>query len=202
MKARPFMADLVCKAACSLLLLLCACSSGRTYSVLKDSTQHGALHEQDEAVVQIVQELSAMRREMAGIRSERPQDHPVSLSASHQRDAVNLDKARRVQQRRAASIEAAFRNEKVNARWSRETEEILRTAFDRGDEILRGQVRGIECRSQSCRIEIDDRANASLQKSLPFIAEHLAPTLPNMTAAQSTQSLTTLLYFSRSREAA
>jgi hypothetical protein len=202
MKARPFMADLVCKTACSALLLLCACSSSRTYSVLKDHPQHAAEHGQDEAVVQIIQQLGVMRREMADMRSERPQAHPVSFSPLHRRDALNRDKAWRVQQLRTANIEAAFRNEKVNARWSRATEEILRSAFDRGDEMLRGQVRGIECRSQSCRIEIDDRATASLQKSLPFIAEHLAPTLPNMTAAQSTQSPTTLLYFSRSWETA
>jgi hypothetical protein len=197
------MAKPASKLACSLLLLLCACSSGRHVGLLADGHQHHAIgHEQDQAATQFTEELSAMRREMADMQSQRPQAQAMSLASSVRHDVEARDNAQRVQMQRAANIEAAFRSEKVNLRWSRATMEILRTAFEGDDEVLRGQVRSIECRSQSCRIEIDDSADASLQKHLPFIAERLAPMLPNMSAAQSAQSPTTLLYFSRSRETA
>lgn len=49
-------------------------------------------------------------------------------------------------------------------------------------DALRGKVRNLECRSRTCRVEIDDDRAGAVSKELPVFVQQLADTLPSTQA--------------------
>lgn len=116
------------------------------------------------------------------------------------RDPLARIEAERIERMRNASTESAFRNEKDDAHWSSDAVSQVRAALDQADPALRGQVRSIECRSTSCRVEVNSDASLALDRSLPAISSGLVNSMPNMSAARLDQGdgrEATVLYFSR-----
>ena len=67
-------------------------------------------------------------------------------------------------------------------------------------EARQSQVRSIDCRSQSCRVEIGSAAGPALGQVLPMVIAQLGGSLPRVTAGQVDQgdgSQATVLYLSR-----
>jgi len=96
-----------------------------------------------------------------------------------------------------AGLDAAFRKEVRDPQWSDATTSTVQSALA-ADEQLRVAGRGVECRSQTCRVEIAD--NGSLGKALPLFVHHVGPVLPTMTAdrvVDGNGSATMVLYLSR-----
>ena len=115
-------------------------------------------------------------------------------------DFCAREEAERLERRRVASIESSFRGEKEDARWSQGATSAVRTALTGADESLRSQVRSIECRSHSCRVEINADAGGQMAVDLPLVVDHLGQALPNVTAGQIDQGdgrQATVLYLSR-----
>jgi hypothetical protein len=88
---------------------------------------------------------------------------------------------------RVASSESAFRSEHEDARWNQGAVAAIRAALAESDETIRNQVRSIECRSQSCRVEINSDASGTLARDLPILLGRLGQSLPNVTAGQIDQ---------------
>jgi hypothetical protein len=80
-----------------------------------------------------------------------------------------------------ARVEAAFRVEATDPQWSSATSSAIRGAAT-GDDSLRASLRGVECRSQTCRVEIADDGSGGLDKALPMFVHQLAQQLPSVTA--------------------
>ena len=60
-----------------------------------------------------------------------------------------------------------------------------RAAFAQAGPGLDRMVSNVECRSGSCRIEIDPSAMETLNSQLPAITAYLAQTMPNVSLSQS-----------------
>jgi hypothetical protein len=73
------------------------------------------------------------------------------------------------------------------------------------DPALRSGAGGIDCRSQSCRVEIDNDGSGALQKALLTFLQQAADILPSMQAGRGTDGAgraTMILYLTRPETAA
>jgi hypothetical protein len=80
-----------------------------------------------------------------------------------------------------ARIDAAFRAEATDPQWSSTTSSAIR-GIVAGDESLRSSLRGVDCKSHTCRVEIADDGSGALDKALPMFVHQLAPHLPSVAA--------------------
>lgn len=158
----------------------------------------------DASVADLRQEVVLLRREVADLR-EQVMRLPGSSSAEADKpnprtDPVAKQEAQQAEALRVASSETAFQSEHNDPRWSQATATALQTTIGQVDASLRNQVRSIECRSQSCRVEINAGAGSALAQELPLIVTRLGDTLPHVTAGQVDQGdgqQATVLYLSR-----
>ncbi len=150
------------------------------------------------------QEVTLLRREVADIRQQLARQPGLAagaeIAANPRTDPDARLEAQRQEALRIASSESAFRGEQNDARWSREAAANVRAAFAQADDTVSTQLRSVECRSQSCRVEINAAAGESLARDLPIILSHLGDALPHITAGKVDQGdgrQATVLYMSR-----
>jgi hypothetical protein len=97
------------------------------------------------------------------------------------------------------TITHAFDTEVTDARWAPNAAASVRAALD-SDEVLRNLAGSIDCRQQTCRVEIQDDGTQRMMKSLPLLANNVAATLPAVTAERIDNGngrSTMVLYMSR-----
>jgi hypothetical protein len=150
------------------------------------------------------QQVTLLRREVRDQREQVariPRTRDVAAIAPDPRtDPVARQEAQQTERMRIATSEAAFQGERGDGRWAQATTSAIQAALTQVDDAVRGQVRSIECRSTSCRVEINAGANDSLAQELPLVIAQLGQTLPHMTAGQIDQGdgrQATVLYLSR-----
>jgi hypothetical protein len=154
---------------------------------------------------QLRQQIEVLRREVASLRAQvaripgavRVAEPEV---AHPQVDAQSRAEAEREDRLRLAAAEQAFRSEQRDPRWSQGATATVRAALGELDDTLRNQVRSVECRAQSCRVEIGADSSGQLMQDLPLMLSRLGSTLPHATAAQVDQGdgrQATVLYLSR-----
>jgi hypothetical protein len=80
-----------------------------------------------------------------------------------------------------AGVEAAFRKEATDPRWSSTTSAVVQAALASEGE-LRPLTRGVECRTRTCRVEIADDGSGKLGKLLPVFAQQVGQELPSAVA--------------------
>jgi hypothetical protein len=83
----------------------------------------------------------------------------------------------RERQQQMTVIEAGFRREPADPRWATETEEVVQAALAR-DTFIQNTLLDLECRSQTCRVELADDNTSELMKGIPLVLLHLGSTLP------------------------
>lgn len=166
--------------------------------------QAGSVAAPEATLPELRQEVALLRREVAEIRQLLARQPGVAASAeipaNPRTDPDARLEAQRQETLRIASSESAFRAEQNDTRWSREAAANVRAAFAQADDTVSTQVRSVECRSQSCRVEINSAAGESLARDLPIILSHLGDALPHMTAGKIDQGdgrQATVLYMSR-----
>jgi len=155
-------------------------------------------------LAELRQQVLLLRREVADLRGKVSRlpgmDDAAASQPNPRTDAVALEQARQTERQRIASTEAAFRNEQSDARWSQGAAASVQAALAQADESMRSQVRSIECRSQSCRVEINAGPGAAPAQDLPLVIARLGQVLPHVTAGQVDQGdgrKATVLYMSR-----
>jgi hypothetical protein len=163
-------------------------------------------------------ELAELRQQMARLKTEMRSWDERSAAADPDKAAVGAaaaakdpridPEARAAEERKhkeyVAGVEAEFRNEATNPRWSSATSSIVQTAIA-GDNDLRPLARGVECRSRTCRVEITDDGSRKLNKILPMFVLQVGRDLPNVVfdrIEQSGGAATMVLYMSHPGEAA
>jgi len=154
---------------------------------------------------QLRQQIEVLRREVASLRAQVARlpgaARVVEPEAGHpQADPQSRAEAEREDRLRLAAAEQAFRSEQRDPRWSQGATAAVRAALAELDDSLRGQVRSVECRAQSCRVEIGADSSGLLMRDLPLMLSRLGATLPSATAAQVDQGdgrQATVLFLSR-----
>lgn len=145
----------------------------------------------DDDMAQVKQQIALLRREVADIRQQLARAPSIARSTQAtpdpRRDPNARAEAERAERLRVVASESAFRSEREDARWSQGTVATVRAALADSDESIRNQVRSIECRSQSCRVEISADASGTLARDLPILLSRLGQSLPNVTAGQIDQ---------------
>ena len=98
-----------------------------------------------------------------------------------------------------AGVDAAFRQEATEPRWSSAASAAVHKVIA-GDDDLRPLARGVECRSHTCRVEIADDGSGKLGKLLPMFAQQVGQELPSVLANRvenAGDTATVVLYMSR-----
>jgi|SRR3569833_1126326 len=178
-----------------------------------------------------VDDVSILREEMASLRAELLQMRRQQVAGSgstagnarqaqsgsqnaqegggesrgdwHTKEMTREEEARQYQARIAA-IDTSFRKEVVDPRWSANTSSRIQSVLST-DEMGHIQADSIDCRSESCRVELHDNGSGQLNKNMPMMAQELAGTLPNITASTAIRpdgALSMVLYLSRQAQGA
>lgn len=149
-------------------------------------------------------ELIALRQELAVLKQQvRSQEHrldAVGEAPPAQSDAVAEVVTPAEQERRSreymAGVASSFRNEPLDSAWSAAKTSLVQTALA-ADPALRQRVRSVECRSQTCRVELDDdaagRPNGAVQTFLSALGRELPSTLAER-VEQPGRPASTVLY--------
>jgi hypothetical protein len=107
-------------------------------------------------------------------------------------------------QSRIASIDASFRREVIDPTWSANTSSRIQSVLS-SDAMGRMQADSIDCRSDSCRIELHDDGSGRLNNNMAIMAQQLAGTLPSITANSVVRldgGVSMVLYLSRQLQGA
>ncbi len=158
------------------------------------------IEELQRSLVAVKSQLASQQRQLPAPRAVSPGDaqppEPESVEAQRAADA---------ERRRTymAGVAQAFANEKVDPAWASRVSARVGATFE-GDEMLRNIAHSVECRQQTCRVQIDDDASGRLSGRMPFLALGLADVLPQVSAEHIEQANghgAMVLYMSSQREA-
>ena len=155
-----------------------------------------------EEVASLTAQISMLRQPMPTQPATAPSRTEHETDAAVRSDALARAETAREQEARIAVVDAAFRKQAIDPTWSANTSSAIQNAL-RNDEAGGIQAQNIDCRSDSCRVELHDDGSGSLSKSMPMLAQQLAGTLPTATAntiAEPGGGSTMVLYLSRQGE--
>ena len=168
----------------------------------------------DNAMVPEPSTLAEMRQEIAQLKHQvwaqgqwlSPADSAKAQPPPAAQPPASEARAEQERKRRdyMAGVEDTFRKETRDPQWSSATSATVRTALA-SDDDLRPLARGVECRSQTCRVEIADDGSGKLGKILPMFAQRIGQDLPSITADRvegASGAGTVVLYMSRHIETA
>lgn len=158
----------------------------------------------DRELSEVRRELALLRAEVSTLREQRSQQLATPEPGEHpahdpRMDPAALAQAEKEDQERLEGSETNFEQEHADPRWSSETATVLQEVVS-SDETAQGALRGIECRSNTCRVEMADDNSGKLASFIPLLLLQLAQTLPSVTAHHVDEgdgTKTTVLYMSR-----
>jgi hypothetical protein len=96
-------------------------------------------------------------------------------------------------------VEQSFRREVSDQNWAMGTRASIEAAMQTKSVQL--QARSVECRSETCRVELSDEDSPATQESLEHLPQAVGDTLPTMQIARTDDATGhhTILYLSRAR---
>jgi hypothetical protein len=98
-----------------------------------------------------------------------------------------------------SGIAQSFTAEKIDSAWASYASTRIGTTLDR-DEVLRGVAHNVECRQQTCRLELSDDPSGNLSSRMPLLAIGLADVFPTIAAErveQGSNGSAMVLYLSK-----
>ena len=147
--------------------------------------------EPDRGLQDLRYEVALLRREVAEFRLQLGRGaataSAIAAAPDPRVDPQARAEAENARLLRTQALESSFRREDYDARWSQRSSAQVYAALAEADEALRSQVRSVECRSKSCRVELNADASGRLGQALPLILTRLTPALANVAAAQVDQ---------------
>lgn len=136
-------------------------------------------------MAQLRQEVASLRREVAELRMMLTRAPATPLAS--EAPAV-------------APPETMFRAEQLDQAWSKQASAAVRAALARTNGELESQIRRLECRTRTCRVEVNPASADQFEGAMPAVLANLGATLPDMTATQvgsDDGSEATVLYLTR-----
>jgi hypothetical protein len=141
------------------------------------------------------QQMDDLRRRLAAIQEQltaqqrqlgAPKSTPTAVPGPPDLQAVEAQRAADLERHQTymAGVGQAFANERVDPAWASRTSALLAAAFE-GDPMLRGVAHTVECRQQTCRVQIED--DGSVNARLPRLAIGVADVLPTLSAERIDQ---------------
>jgi len=130
-------------------------------------------------------QVEALQRELSTVEAQlatRQAPVPVRVPATVSRD-VEQERAEEAEKQHeyVATIAQAFARQKTDPAWATRASSRVEAVFG-NDEALQKMTRNVECRDQTCRVEIEDDGTGQLNGRMPFIAMGLSDVLPNISA--------------------
>jgi hypothetical protein len=80
-------------------------------------------------------------------------------------------------------VAQSFNNERSNPSWATQVTSRVNTTLA-NDEALRGSVYTVDCRQQTCRVQIEDDGSGRVTARLPSMTRELGDVLPTFSAEQ------------------
>jgi hypothetical protein len=117
-------------------------------------------------------ELALLTSQVSQLRSEVGARTAAPLAAAR-------PDPERYGRERLERLEAAFGAEARDRGWSEETSSAFRTGIMRGDRLRRA-LQTIDCRSETCRLEMADDRSPEFQQELQQLALDVGTELPSM----------------------
>lgn len=148
------------------------------------STDSESMARMAEQVRQMEQSLKAMKLQLAAQQAAGAKGAGAAGRAAEEPEQPLDPEAQRVadadrHHEYMASVAQSFNNEKVNPGWATQASTRVTSALT-SDEALKDIAHKVECRAQTCRVEIRD--DGSVSKRMPQIAMGLADVLPSISA--------------------
>jgi hypothetical protein len=145
--------------------------------------------------------------EAARARAEKAQSGPGAAAPAEipnpdeLRARMDADRAQAETRMRdhLATVAAGFAAEARDQRWSNDVGESIRHALS-GEEFTGAGVQSVDCRTKTCRIEMQDDGTGKAASTIPMLAVQMAGALPNLIAdriEQSNGKAMIVLYLSR-----
>lgn len=165
-----------------------------------DSEEQSRDHRDTAEMMLLKARLSSLEERAAGAEIKKtpaPEQQPAEIDPrDNAADRAEADRRRREYM---DTVAQSFRAEPTNRKWASETASALRDAFD-DKSWTGGPAREVDCRTDTCRVEIEDDGSASLGESMRSFTRRIAPILPNVSAdhvPDATGHMKTILYLSR-----
>jgi len=155
---------------------------GALYRAVRSSSESAAVPEPIGALRPAIgaesAELAELRQEVFELhhrvraQEQRPARSDATAAPSQAEPPDPEDRAEQVRRYHAyiAGVEAAFRQEARDPRWSADTSTVIQTALATNQE-LRPLAGSVECRSRTCRVEVTDDGSGALSKQLRGVAD-------------------------------
>jgi hypothetical protein len=150
-------------------------------------------------------DVAELRVELAQLRRQvRSQDaiQRAPVAPADPKDARRDPEAAAEAERRhdayLAGLDGSFHDEALDHAWSTTAAGAIHDALA-SDGQLGPLARSVECRSQSCRVELADDGTGTLSKSVPMLALRVGQELPSMVARRvdGADGRTMVLYLRR-----
>ena len=138
-------------------------------------------------------DLSEIRRELAALRSHvaelQLRLNQADLRTSHAEPPAKANGIEVVQTepQRLERIEAEFRNEPSDPAWSQSTAARVRAAVAQIGDGVAERLRGLECRSKTCRVELAPAETEPVDDALPRIVALLGDAFTSADASHVDQ---------------
>jgi hypothetical protein len=133
-------------------------------------------------------EVAQLRRELADLRrivARSPSATSVAAESTDPRTDPNARvEAERAAQQRLASAEAAFRRQTTDYRADQGRADNLRASLLEASEAIGKHLGSVDCRGQSCRVELNAAPHSRAMQELPMALLRLGAGFPHMTAGQ------------------
>jgi hypothetical protein len=155
----------------------------------RDCPECRRLAEQIDALRGGLTEVQAQLASQSGQSAPRPPGAaaPESKSPIDEQD-VQAVRAADAERRREymTGIEEGFAGERVDGKWAGPASVRINAALS-SDENLRGVAHHVECRQQTCRVELADDGTGAVSRRVPLIALNLVDMLPSVAAERVDQ---------------
>jgi hypothetical protein len=132
-------------------------------------------------VAELKASLVKLQGELSALRADKEPEQ-----ASAQADELSPETLARLQAEREeymAAVEHRFEREPRDEKWAAETVQRIRETLE-AEPIMLAALRGIDCRSSSCRMEIGDDGSAKFAEEFPVMMHHMGAVLPEVDFAQ------------------
>jgi hypothetical protein len=142
-------------------------SVDQTTQVPRMQTELASVKAQLSAIKTHLATRSSAGEEAAAAEEEAPQLSPEEQRANEAR----------AWKEHMAKVAAAFNAEPVDPQWASATSETVETAI-KANAVIAAAAGDVQCRSQTCRVEITKSAEGDVDKQLPMFVHELGSTLP------------------------
>lgn len=159
----------------------------------------------NDEVLRLRREVQALRGDLrsvalgvqVAIKPQPTADAAPSPAVDAVEPPTEAEQAQR-SQRYLEQVSVAFKNEPRDRSWSSLATTAIQAHLADEDVKLTGV--SVDCRSETCRVEIPNVGSGDVGKGLPMLIHRLGPTLPNTVAEQGKSAdgnPSTVIYMSR-----